>query len=428
MRISRRLLVSAVLATMLVGSAAGPARADEPPVFSKMTLEEGKATSKKDGKIFVVKATAEWCGPCKMMNRTTMRDARVEGWFKDNGTIIEFDVDKQPELARSLKVRAMPTMIAFKNGEEFDRIVGFREADALAAWLDGVERGERATDALIKKADQAGRGETKMSMRERMDLARSLAQAGKDERATEEYAWLWENIVKEEPETTGVRGSLLAGEMEQLAAGYAPAKERFARFRDEAEARLKGEDKSWSNLDDWIVLNGVVGDQDRTLAWFDRVKNDAGSGKTLEREWFRLERLLEGRERWADVARLTRNPLAKVREANAQTRMMIRSAASGEDKQQADKGKATARRMFRDTTSQLYAGLLAAGREADAVRVAAEAVKLDDTGAMRRTLVERALRAGRVRADHMGMLQDAKRSGEPVDELLREVEAAVGNG
>ena len=40
-----------------------------------------------------------------------------------------------------LEIRAMPTIIAFKDGQEKDRVVGYRDPRGLLDWLRGLERG-----------------------------------------------------------------------------------------------------------------------------------------------------------------------------------------------------------------------------------------------------------------------------------------------
>ena len=214
--------------------------------------------------------------PVQVMDRTTWRDAGVVAWFKDNGTAVQFDVDDEEGLAKRYSIRAMPTMIAFKNGEEFDRIVGGKLAPEFLAWLEGVKRGEKAGDALMKRREAGGLG-----AHERLGLARDLLHGGKHAEALKEYEWLWFNILKLDPAMVGVRVSFMAGEMRRLAEAHEPARARFGGVRDEVEARLKGERKSWDDLGDWIVLNEVTGDEDRTLAWIDRIKVDPDSGPTL---------------------------------------------------------------------------------------------------------------------------------------------------
>ena len=72
-------------------------------------------------KSLVIDCWAAWCGPCKMMGPIFEKLATENGSKAAFGKI---DCDKNPELARKLKVMAIPTLLFFKDGESVDEIVG----------------------------------------------------------------------------------------------------------------------------------------------------------------------------------------------------------------------------------------------------------------------------------------------------------------
>ncbi len=65
---------------------------------------------------------ATWCGPCKMVAPVLEDVANEQG---DKIRVVKLDVDANPITAGRFGVRAIPTMIVFKNGREADRIVGY---------------------------------------------------------------------------------------------------------------------------------------------------------------------------------------------------------------------------------------------------------------------------------------------------------------
>jgi thioredoxin 1 len=72
-------------------------------------------------KNLVIDCWAAWCGPCKMMGPIFEKLATENGSRTAFGKI---DCDKNPELARKLKVMAIPTLLFFKDGDNVDEIVG----------------------------------------------------------------------------------------------------------------------------------------------------------------------------------------------------------------------------------------------------------------------------------------------------------------
>ncbi|MBV8861523.1 MAG: thioredoxin [Mycobacterium sp.] len=71
---------------------------------------------------------ATWCGPCKMVAPVLVDIAAERA---GQLTVAKLDVDANPETAEKFDVRAIPTLILFKDGEPVKRIVGAKGKAAL---------------------------------------------------------------------------------------------------------------------------------------------------------------------------------------------------------------------------------------------------------------------------------------------------------
>ncbi|MFR1762818.1 thioredoxin [Frisingicoccus sp.] len=63
---------------------------------------------------------ATWCGPCKMVSPVVDEIANERPDIK----VCKLDVDKNLDLARTFQVMSVPTLVAMKNGEMINKIIG----------------------------------------------------------------------------------------------------------------------------------------------------------------------------------------------------------------------------------------------------------------------------------------------------------------
>ncbi|MBI5864958.1 MAG: thioredoxin family protein [Planctomycetes bacterium] len=397
---------------------AGASAEDLPPVFSKLNYEQARAKAKTEKKTLIVKATATWCGPCKQMDKTSWLDERIVKWVQANGLAIQLDVDEQAQAAKSLEVGSLPTMIAFKNDAEFDRVVGYQDADTLLAWLERVKAGKRAIDEAMELLAAVKSGTKKLPGMERLNLAKRLAEGRKYEEATDQFFWLWEKIPTEYPELIGVRGSFMIRDLTALAEKHKPARERLIALRDATAKKFESETKRAAEpLRDWIVLNQALEESQRTIEWFDRVKDNPDAAETIGRIDHLLLPFLEDEARWADMGKIDRKPVERLRKRKSMDSSgQVLSGRKMDPEMRAQVEEAEVQ-LLREEAGRAYAAQLAAGNEKLAAEVAETALELDDSPAMRIALVQTALRARQPRAAHEIWLNQVEKTGEDVKEL-----------
>jgi thioredoxin 2 len=75
---------------------------------------------------------APWCGPCRAMAPHFERAAQE---LKDRARLVKVNTEEAQGLAARYGIRAIPTLILFKNGAEVKRASGAMDAGALARWV-----------------------------------------------------------------------------------------------------------------------------------------------------------------------------------------------------------------------------------------------------------------------------------------------------
>ena len=85
------------------------------------------------GGLLLVDIYATWCGPCKMLAPILSEIASEE---KDNIRIIKMDSDKYPDLATTLKVGGLPTLVMYKGSNEINRLEGAPTKEQLQVWIE----------------------------------------------------------------------------------------------------------------------------------------------------------------------------------------------------------------------------------------------------------------------------------------------------
>ncbi|WP_269524876.1 thioredoxin family protein [Coraliomargarita parva] len=129
---TRKLHLTACLAVLLILHALCP-----------LVAETGEA------KLRLLYFTADWCGPCQLMQQQTWPVPAVQSELRQY-TLTKIDIDAEKETARKWSVSSIPTFIISdsEGTQALVRTSGFKDGDQMVQWLQ---------DARVMAMDQLAR-------------------------------------------------------------------------------------------------------------------------------------------------------------------------------------------------------------------------------------------------------------------------------
>ncbi|HEY3914220.1 MAG TPA: thioredoxin family protein [Verrucomicrobiae bacterium] len=264
-------------------------------VFSDLPFDAARNLAAGSGKIVLIDFYTTWCGPCKMLDKTTWTDPAVIQLLESKTVALRLDAEKETALAQRYRIAAYPTVLLLKaDGSEIDRLVGYREPQAFisdfTASLAGKDSVKRAQEAVEK----APAGDASA----RMQYGQALAQKGMDAEALKEYVWCFDHGLEKDQSFTGVRLSFLLSDIMNLANHYPAAKAALVTRRDDRNAKLIGGSTDYQNIVDLISLNKTLGETQRNMVVFDKLPANSKTRVIVRR--LIVEQLLDAK-RYADV-------------------------------------------------------------------------------------------------------------------------------
>ena len=121
----------------------------EPPVknsttgiqFQNITLQKALSEAKQQHKLVFLNVYAVWCGPCKLLKKTTFQSDKVASLVNKRFISIDVDVEKGEgiAIAKKYQVQAHPLVLVINpEGKVVKRILGYMDADDFYNQIKGI--------------------------------------------------------------------------------------------------------------------------------------------------------------------------------------------------------------------------------------------------------------------------------------------------
>lgn len=124
------------------GTSNGPTKTNNNPnnyvKFHTGSFESGLSKASAENKYLFVEFYADWCTPCKWMDKTTFRDEKVVDAINTSFVALKLDIetDEGAGLKHQYSVRMLPTILIFNaNGEIIDRVEKTLSSESMLSLL-----------------------------------------------------------------------------------------------------------------------------------------------------------------------------------------------------------------------------------------------------------------------------------------------------
>jgi len=127
-------------------SAAASAATNAEQIDWRTDLDATLSQAQKEGKRVLLRFTATWCPPCRVMDAKVWPDTQVHAALADHYLLVKKDIDEEgsEQLAMKYGVQAIPTIIILDGtGHEISR-GGFMNSQKLVDFLSDASSAKKA--------------------------------------------------------------------------------------------------------------------------------------------------------------------------------------------------------------------------------------------------------------------------------------------
>jgi len=339
----------------------------EGDLFENHSFEEALKQAQSENKLVFVDFYTTWCGPCKMLDKTTWKDDGVKAWLKKHTIPLKINAEVKTKLASKYRIQAYPTLLFVKaDGTVASRITGYRKAEQ---FLKEAKEAISDKDLLaeVEKKYKLDLSADRVDAKTFIKYTDLLTEKGRNEDALKEYIRIMDGA-HQDPAKAAI-SFLAIKKATRLGKVYEPAilevNKRQAALLDLVET---GE-ISQAQLKLLYSFNLSLKQQDKNLVIYDKMKAHNTDGPLMDYLFnMTYNQLLEGHRFDEILARVSVED--KISEAFTSHERMISLSKDG---------KEIADRLLVSNLSKSYQLLMGIKKVEEAAQLEEKILKLDQT-------------------------------------------------
>ena len=110
--------------------------------FYNGSLKEAMVKAKKEKKIIFLDVYATWCGPCKLLKKTTFKDPELSDYFNKKFISLEINGEEGEgkEIVRKYQLKGYPSLLFIDaNGNLVNKTLGYYDGKQLLEIVKGIK-------------------------------------------------------------------------------------------------------------------------------------------------------------------------------------------------------------------------------------------------------------------------------------------------
>ncbi len=126
--------------------------------FHTGSFESGMQRAEAEGKFYFVEFYADWCTPCKWMDKTTFKNQSVVTKLNQDFVALKLDIESEEgsSLKGQYEVRMLPTILIFNAaGEIMDRVEKTLSAESMVSLLSFHENNLTPMDVTLSSYNKS---------------------------------------------------------------------------------------------------------------------------------------------------------------------------------------------------------------------------------------------------------------------------------